>query len=61
MNNKFNLNDEIHIDYTDEISVNDLIFALDNSKKFELFEINNNETEQEKNILITIEKEKEIH
>ena len=58
MSNKFNINDEINFNIIDEISVSDLIHALDNSKDFSLFEINENDNDNtdEKNILIKITK-----
>lgn len=58
MSNKFNINDEINFNILDEISVSELIYALDNSKDFSLFEINENDQENtdEKNILIKITK-----
>lgn len=56
-NNQIN-NNEIQIDYCDEISISDLIYEIDNSKEISLFKINQeNEYDGfEKNILIQIKK-----
>lgn len=56
-NNEIN-NNEIQIDYCNEISIGDLIYEIDNSKEISLFKINQ-ENEYggfEKNILIQIKK-----
>lgn len=60
MNNKININNTIELDYFDEISVNDLIYAIDNANNFSLYEINSDESIEngEKNILIKIKKNK---
>ncbi|MBR3571481.1 MAG: hypothetical protein IKL15_02310 [Mycoplasmataceae bacterium] len=55
---KFNLNDEIYFDLNNEISIDDLVYAIDNSYKYQFYEINenNSSTNNEKNILIKIRK-----
>ncbi|MBR2999285.1 MAG: hypothetical protein IKG09_01100 [Mycoplasmataceae bacterium] len=55
---KFNLNDEIYFDLNNEISIDDLVYAIDNSYKYHFYEINenNSSTNNEKNILIKIRK-----
>lgn len=55
---KFNLNDEIYFDLNNEISIDDLVYAIDNSYKYHFYEINENNSSNnnEKNILIKIRK-----
>lgn len=57
---KINSIKEIKIDFYNEISIKELISAIDNSDVFSLFEINenNNVENGEKNILINIKKQK---
>lgn len=59
---KFNINDEIYFDLNNEISIDDLIYAIDNSSKYHFYEIDeNNNSNNEKNILIKIRKNKRIN
>lgn len=56
---KFSINDEINFDLNNEISVDDLIYEIDNSSKYCFYEINeSNNSNNEKNILIKIKKNK---
>lgn len=57
-NKNYTNNNEIKIDYCNEISIGDLIYEIDNSKEISLFKINNeNENDVlEKNILIQIKR-----
>ncbi len=58
MNDKLNIDNEIEIDFFNEIGVEDLIGALNSANDFTLYEINENENRDigEKNILISIKK-----
>lgn len=58
INKDFKINDILEIDFSNEISVKDLIYSLDNSIEFSLFEINESDDNDtsEKNILIKIKK-----
>ena len=53
---KLNINDVIDFESINEISVDDLIYAIDKSNDFSIYEINENEISDEKNILIRIYK-----
>ncbi len=47
-------NNEIYIENLNELEVDDLIYALDNSSRYSVYEICNNDQDNEKNIIIKI-------
>lgn len=49
---------EIVYDYLNEISIKELIYAIDKSIDYSLYEINEDESNSEKNILIKLNKNK---